>query len=429
MIMSDPLRSRITLPLLLIVGLLALAPFRAAATVEDSTYTTFVREPLDIAHTTATRTFLFPSGTESFRKIVMYVNQECAALGCDPWDRVATVTVSQPNGKGGIELYELGRIVTPAGRAGAWTIDVTDYRTLLKDSVTLNLHVETFIGGGKGHLVTVGFRFIAGLPDLEAYKVENLWAGLPEYGNPEKPIEEILRPIGMKADPAMEFAKIRITTTGHGDGNTDSAATYARKRHDLVIGSKTFTRYLWRDDCGSTPIRPQLGDWTRSRAGFCPGAAVIPWDNDVSALLSPGILFTVDYDVEPYLNRCRPEVLPCECENCGYGAVEHIMPIYWIESQVIYYRIPKDDPAVAASEVTLSPAAGTGRFIVRTSFGKPADLEVRVVDVVGEEIFYQFGGGVSDGAFDLDLSSTPGVYLLTVRSGGKTLLRKRLVVQ
>jgi len=422
----------LSLRLILLLPLALLcASGRTHASLLDTTITAFVKEPIDIAHRTVTRNVLFPGADESYRRIVMYYTIECPAYGCDPWDRVATVTVTRHTAKGADELYELARIITPQGRGATWGVDVTDYRSLLTDSVTMNCHIETFIGGGQGALVSVAFRFVPGIPDLEAYRVENLWAGLPEYGNPQKPIEDLLRPIGLKADSEMEFARVRVTTTGHGEGNTDDAAAFSKKHHDLIVGKKTFSHLLWRDDCADNPVAPQSGDWQSPRAGYCPGAVVEPWDNDISGLIEPGELFTIDYDVEPYENRCRPGVAPCPCENCDYVTLSHSMPIYWIESQIIYYRIPLQRRIAEQRSALFTVASGSvpGVFVVRPTLTTPTDLEIQVVDLLGNEIFYQLGRHVTSEPFTIDLSSTPGTYLLKIVPVGGDLFEQRIVIR
>src|SRR5690606_28273419 len=130
-----------------------------------------------------------------------------------PWDRVSTIGVRVPSDSPGSEeerVVEIGRIITPPDRGGRWLIDVTDYRSLLRDSITLTNYVNTAVGGGEGYLVSITFHFIAGEPDLEAFRVENLWNGLPVYGDPENPIERFLRPIGLKADAEADFVRVKV---------------------------------------------------------------------------------------------------------------------------------------------------------------------------------------------------------------------------
>ncbi len=392
----------------------------------DTTIVAFAGEPVDIAHRRASRTVLMPEGSRRFRQILMTYTITCPLGGCDPWDRIATIAISRKD-EHGEEIYEIGRIATPYGRGGTWTIDVTDYRSLLSDSTTLINHIQTYIGGGRGFLVSVAFRFIAGTPDLEAYKVENLWAGLPEYGNPERPLEGVLRPIGLRIDSLAQFTKIRITTTGHGEGNTEGAAAYSRKRHDLVAGSTTFSHMLWRDDCDRTPGGEQEGPWRDPRAGYCPGAAVVPWDNDISAVAAPGALLTLDYNVEPYENHCRPGVPSCPCEDCSYGSVLHSIPYYWIESQVIYYRIPME--RAAAGPVQVAEGSANGLFAIRFDFPSPAVVDLSVVDISGRRVYHHLGRQVTNQGLSLDLSSTPGVYTLKASVEGGSVYQRRITVR
>lgn len=408
--------------------LFAMASRAVAAGFEqgkDTVITTFLYEPIDIAHRRAVQTFYFPDSTFHYQKIIMLYTVNCPRNGCDPWDRVSTVTVTQKDDRGE-ELFEIARIITPYGRGGSWEVDVSDYRSLLRDSVTLANYIQTSIGGGQGFLVTISFQFIAGTPDLEPYHVENLWAGLLEYGNPDRPLERLLKPLTLKPDPHADFAKARIVATGHGEGNTDGAATWSKRRHDLVIGATTFSHLLWRDDCGQTVPAPQQGPWEKPRAGYCPGAVVHPWDNDISGLISANNSFTADYNIEPYENRCRPGVVPCPCPSCNYDDVTHDMPFYWIESQIIYYRIPNETQKLP---VSISASNTAGVVLLRPSFAEPVDITISIMNISGEVVLLQKGRQVTNQVFPLDLSSTPGIYLLKVTTSAGEITRQRIAIQ
>lgn len=414
--------------LLALFFVLTIHPLAISAGFEqgkDTTITTFLYEPIDIAHRRAVRTFYFPDSTLQYQKIVMQYTINCPSSGCDPWDRVSTITVTQKDSIGE-ELYEIARITTPYGQGGTWAVDVSDYRSLLRDSVTLANYIQTSIGGGQGFLVTISFQFIAGTPDLEPYRVENLWAGLLEYGNPDKPLERLLKPLTLKPDRNADFAKVRIVATGHGEGNTDGAATWSKRRHDVVIGGTTFSHLLWRDDCSQTALSSQQGPWQRPRAGYCPGTVVRPWDNDISGLISANNTFTADYNIEPYENRCRPGVTPCPCPSCNYDDVTHDMPFYWIESQIIYYRIPSN-----LQKLPIEIAAGNsaGVLLLRPSFTTPVDITISITNLSGEILLLQKGQQVTNQLFPLDMSSTPGSYLLKVETSSGEIARRRLEIQ
>ncbi len=394
----------------------------------DSTVVTFVRAPVDIMNRTATGRFAFPTSNLAYRKILMIYSIECPAKGCDPWDRVSTIAVIRPSTTPGAsedEVIEIGRLITPPSRGGSWVMDVTDYRSLLRDSVTLSNYVKTSIGGGQGFQITITFRFIAGSPDVEAFKVENLWNGLPVYGDPDNPIERFLRPIGMKADNDADFVQLNIVATGHGQGNTDGAARYSRKLHELSVADTTFSHYLWRDDCADLPGTPDIEEWKRSHAGFCLGEVVSPWKLDISRYAQPGNLYTVDYSVEPYINECRPGNIPCPCEDCKYEILGHTAPFYWIESQAISYRIV-DEASEDQLGIRTTGQPGIIDITPRLTQASPIEIQVRTID--GEEIYRRLAAGITERTFRLNLATTPGVYILRVITPEK-ILRRRLVVR
>lgn len=373
---------------------------------------------------TATGRFAFPTSNSRYRQILMIYSLECSAQGCDPWDRVSTIAVRRPSAEPGSdaeEVTEIGRLITPPDRGGRWVIDVTDYRSLLRDSVTLSNYINTSTGGGDGFLVTIVFKFIAGEPDLEAYRVENLWSGLPVYGDPDNPIERFLRPIGMKADPEADFIRVNVTVTGHGEGNSEGGATYSRKYHELSVADTTFRHDLWRDDCGDLPGTPDDAWWKRGRAGYCFGDVVRPWRLDISRFAAPGGLYTLDYAVEPYVNECRPRPDPCPCDDCTYGIIGHSPPFLWMESQVISYRIVDE---VGDDVLRVEPGERPGVVRVTPRLPEPSPVNIQVQDLEGNRIYGRLASDISERTFTLDLSTTPGIYLLKVVTPERTLRRR-----
>ncbi len=112
----------------------------------------------------------------------------------------------------------------------------------------------------------------------------------------------------------LRTARTSIAASGHGQLNTDNAGE-------------------------------QYGTWKLSRAGFCPGSEVYPWINDVSRFYRPGEEILLDYDVEPYINDCRPGVIPCPCDNCEWDN-DHTAPVIKMYSQFIHYRNGRTTPAL-----------------------------------------------------------------------------------
>lgn len=124
----------------------------------------------------------FPDSTKRFRKVIMRYTLGCASGGCDPWDVGAPVSIDHPVGNGQFETYEIARFITPYGKTGVWEFDVTDYQTLMRDSVTLRHSNASYTAGPQGFTVTIEFFFIEGTPPRYPYKVEKLWQGGFRYG-------------------------------------------------------------------------------------------------------------------------------------------------------------------------------------------------------------------------------------------------------
>ena len=83
---------------------------------------------------TVTDTIQFPHSNSGYSEIIMSINLECPAGGCDPWDRKAKIMAKHTG-----EWFEIGRYVTPYGVGCGWTLDVTDYRSILEGDVVLRL--------------------------------------------------------------------------------------------------------------------------------------------------------------------------------------------------------------------------------------------------------------------------------------------------
>ncbi len=291
----------------------------------------------------------FPDTTHHYEKILMKYTIGCPPGGCDPWDRLGWVKLYTDTAAG--SGYEIARIVTPynivgGGYPGTCTfwIDVTDYMPLLHDTQILGNYIESWISGNRGWLSTIKFAFIEGEAYYKPFKVINLWQDhYIVYGDTANPHENHLLPMSKFIDPQTVKVKGRMITTGHGQGNTSNAAEFSVKYHQLIVNNDSLIHNLWRMDCGVNPCSPQGGTWQYSRAGWCPGASVIPWDLDVTSSVTPGQNCSVNYDIEPYVNFCRPTNPNCisgqTCADCNYNYNGHTEPNWNVEGQLILYRL------------------------------------------------------------------------------------------
>ena len=279
-------------------------------------------------------TIQFPESNFSFSEITMNVNLECPNGGCDPWDRKAKISVLHLE-----EWYEIGRYVTPYGVECGWSFNVTDYRSILKGDVSLLSYIDTWVQ--PGWLVTISFDFISGSPEYNFTTVRNIWNyDYVVYGDETIPvnISSVTEYIPMDAEEVY----LRMITTGHGQGNTDNAAEFSYRVHDILInGDVEFLHDFWRSDCESNACSPQNGTWQYDRAGFCPGDKVYYDDFNLTDNSMYGDTIKFDYVLENYINYCSPNNPSCvngsTCSQCNYNNSGHTEPFYFIGSHLIIH--------------------------------------------------------------------------------------------
>ena len=279
-------------------------------------------------------TIQFPESNAMFSEIVMNVSLDCPNGGCDPWDRKAKIGVMHLE-----EWYEIGRYVTPYGVECGWSFDVTDYRSLLKGDVPLSSYIDTWVQ--PGWLVTIDFNFISGTPEYNYSIVRNIWNyDYVVYGDETNPvnINSVTEYIPLDAEEVY----LRMITTGHGQGNTDNAAEFSYRVHDIFVnGELEFLHDFWRSDCESNSCSPQNGTWQYDRAGFCPGDKVYYDDFYLTDNSIFGDTIKLDYELENYINYCSPNNPSCidgsTCTQCDYNNTGHTEPFYYIGSHLIIH--------------------------------------------------------------------------------------------
>ncbi|MBL0097112.1 MAG: T9SS type A sorting domain-containing protein [Bacteroidetes bacterium] len=282
------------------------------------------------------RDVLFPEGPENWSQIIMHVSVACPVTGCDPWDQAGKISLF----KEGRE-YELGRFVTPYGKAcGPWDIDVTDFKTLLTGKQKLQSFIQVW--GPSGWMLTVTFEFIAAPTANPFQKITPLWnTDYHIYGDPNIPYT--LPNITILVDAKSNTVSTRMTLSGHGQGNTLNAAEFSQMTHQLnVNGSNAFSHLLWKSNCGSNTCANQSGTWTLSRAGWCPGQGVTPIVNNLTGNVTPGSTATIGYTLQQYTNLL----------NTGYNGSSHTEPYYRLHA----YLIESSDSAQGFSDFTNATA-------------------------------------------------------------------------
>ena len=279
-------------------------------------------------------TINFPESNMDYSEIIMEVNLDCPNGGCDPWDRKAKISVQQFD-----EWFEIGRYVTPYGVECGWSFDVTDYRSLLQGEVLLKSYIDTWVR--PGWLVTITFNFISGDPEHPFTIIRNVWNyDYIVYGDNTIPIN--IPTITEYVPSDVEDISLRMITTGHGQGNTDNAAEFSYRVHDIILnGDLSYSHDFWRNDCASNQCSPQNGTWQYDRAGFCPGDKVLFEDFDLSNYVLNADTINLEYRLEDYINYCSPNNSSCvdgsTCAQCSYNNSGHTEPFYYIGSHLVIH--------------------------------------------------------------------------------------------
>ena len=233
--------------------------------------------------------------------------------------------------------YELARYITPYGNGlslgtgWTWTFDLSDYATLLHDSVHLS-------AGNWQELLDMQLLFIVGTPPRNVIGIQNLWNGNFDYGFTNNPIENHLIPLTINIPPNAVNARWKSRVTGHGMDTPSNCAEFCPRSHYYKVnGVQQFSKVAWRDNCDLNPLYPQGGTWVYDRSNWCPGAEVWTYDWELTPYVTPGASTILDHDVQPYTN------------TSGWD--------YWqIEDQIVYYGAPNFTLDASVEDI-LSPTA------------------------------------------------------------------------
>jgi hypothetical protein len=161
------------------------------------------------------------------------------------------------------------------------------------------------------------------------------------YGDPKMPVSASVQPRTITLPQGATAAELRSFITGHGQGNLDNCSEFCEKLHSFTVGSQSIQRSVWRADCQTSTVPGQNGNVAPPRAGWCPGATVVPWVQDVTASVTSGQPVTVGYGVADYVNTCRPDSPVCAgcafSPICAYNGMDHTKPVYALSAALVVY--------------------------------------------------------------------------------------------
>jgi hypothetical protein len=188
--------------------------------------------------------------------------------------------------------WEIGRFITPYGNnlslgdGFTWVYDVTDYASLLHDSVRIT-------AGNFQELLDLEFHMIEGTPARDVLKIDKVYSGNWNLNT----FEETVPPKTYELVDGATLWKLRIRTTGHAFDNPTNCAEFCYKTHSVNINNQEVKSWEIIQECAENPLFPQGGTWIYDRAGWCPGMEVKEQDIEISDYVS-GNDVTIDYNSE-----------------------------------------------------------------------------------------------------------------------------------
>ncbi len=367
-----------------------------------------------------------PSYVGAFDQITGTLSIDCPTGGCDPWDRISSIDVQGKNG----EWYEIIRYLTPYGVSCQSEIDLTDFSSLLLGKTKFRVNLGT---QGNGFLYTLELNYHAGTPTYPYSSVQKLWYQTYAFGDMAnlQPAEEI----NAIYPENTQTAKIKLVSTGHGwgDTNTGNAAEFHEDTHHIwVNGAETFTQHNW-NVCSPNPdsCSPQNGTWYYNRAGWCPGSIAQFFDYDMGSVTQNSVDLQYIFD-EDYVDYCHPNNPDCvtgvTCSDCNDGFNPHLIVSSYLVSFGASPLLGIKESPSTESGFTMYPNPSTGIFYIDLN----NNTEVRSVviyDNIGRSI-QRIQRSNSENPMRINLAGiAPGVYLVSLYGTSNMIETQRLIIE
>ncbi len=332
---------------------------------------------------------VFPDGNTSYRKILMHYDMRCGSLdnpnwpGCSGWDYTTKISLLKEDGidVDGNPVFvhdqTLANVITPYGTymqvtydqngdiasSGSngfnynwvrrYTYDVTDFASLLQDSVL----IRAFYGGWPQPTapgcfnVTLNFELIEGNPPRNVLNIKNLWSGSKSYSDLQNLNDST---VFISNDELNSI--LRVTVSGHGlNGEFTEGVNY----YIDVNSDNVDVHEMWRDDCGEVALYPQGGTWVYDRANWCPGDKATTIEHELTDFINPGGDNLISFDI------FKPNSVSWYSPSDGAGAASYIY-----DAQLITYEAP-NFVLDAVMEDIISPSTKAEHFRFNPSCSSP----------------------------------------------------------
>lgn len=351
----------------------------------------------------------FPDVNTDYYQVYAYLTFECApGLRCGEWDYINYIKLGRVGGKQGTNYnWELARYITPygfywqdgEGWKHGWYMDMTDYASLLRDSVEIIYrHTGYEARNDRGWKINLTFYIVEGKPIREPLHIQPLWNGSFSYGNPNNPIDNNLQPKTVTLQPNTKSATVKVIQSGHGFDNNQGCAEFCPKERTISWDNKVVDqRLIWRE-CSFNSLFPQAGTWVYDRTNWCPGAPVVA-HNIHQFNLTGGSSHTIDMNMEPYTANGNPGNYVFTSYLVEYGA-----PNYQHDVALHAVMAPSED----YQHLRYNPICDNPIIVIQNNGAQPLtalDIEFGVPNTV--QRMESWSGNLAFGEKDTIYLSTP----------------------
>ncbi|MCU7548999.1 peptide-N-glycosidase F-related protein [Chitinophagaceae bacterium LB-8] len=305
---------------------------------------------------------VFPKDSKKIRSVKMLLTLGSPdSIPTAHWDYCDNINIRRVKSKDSADKHiEIGRMLTPYGsiyRKGwqwQWEVDVTDFKSLLQDSVEIEYLHTGYEPVSVGWALTLDFAITYGPEIVKPMGMIPLWNDKYKYGDDKQPITASLLPVQYTVPQGAAINRIRIQHTGHGADQPRQCSEFCTRWRKIMIDQNVVDqRNLWKD-CSVNPLYPQGGTWIYSRAYWCPGD-----------LQQPDV---IDVPIQAGKHEASVFMQP-------YTATGNIQAYEHIGSYLFFYAAPQQKYDAAIEEIwaptnkqqyaRLNPAIDQAKILVR----------------------------------------------------------------
>ncbi len=282
--------------------------------------------------------------------------------------------------------FELINFITPYGinldleglNGRTYEFDVTDFTPVLKGNRYLAMD-----GGKYQEDNDIQFVFYEGIPPRTVKSISQIWPnatwGEVSYNNVVNNV--VFEPRTIQLDSTAAQYKVRSCISGHGQQGEFTARNHTIRLNNAI----NYTKSVWTE-CAANPIYPQGGTWVYDRAGWCPGAAVVTNEFELTPNVTPGQTITLDYSL-PYVANPGASSYRVNNQLVTYGPANHSL-----DASVAYIKSPSKRPEF----LRFQPNCDDPVIVIRNTGSTPlTSLTITYGRVNGTMSTYNWSGNLN----------------------------------